>query len=167
MARRKHEKETKIMIDTRERFTRRFQFDKLSHQLASNTPTETKLSGSAYNQLSSYDSKTIFRNAKREPAAERVPQTYAHMVANKSPSLPNLTRNFSANQSRVNLMSESVLSDLQNRAGKGRNQRPTSSINDHSSQPFWKTMNRRQDGRSMVIAANINPAQQEALIFNK
>ena len=41
MARRKHEKETKLMIDTRERFTRRFQFDKLSHQLLEGTPTET------------------------------------------------------------------------------------------------------------------------------
>ena len=31
MARRKHSKETQIMIDTREKFTKRFQFDKLSH----------------------------------------------------------------------------------------------------------------------------------------
>lgn len=41
MARRKHTKETQIMIDTREKFTKRFQFDKLSHQMMSGTPTET------------------------------------------------------------------------------------------------------------------------------
>lgn len=63
MARRKHSRETQIMIDTREKFTRRFQFDKVSHQMISATPTETHFSGSANNELARYDSKTIFRNA--------------------------------------------------------------------------------------------------------
>lgn len=49
------------MIDTRERFTKRFQFDKLSHKLLSHTPTDTQMSGSEHNMLASYDSKTIFR----------------------------------------------------------------------------------------------------------
>ena len=61
MARIKHSNETKIMIDTRERFTKRFQFDKLSHKLLSHTPTDTQMSGSEHNMLASYDSKTIFR----------------------------------------------------------------------------------------------------------
>lgn len=48
------------MIETRERFTKRFQFEKLSHQILE-TPTETQFSGSAHNELARYDSKTIFR----------------------------------------------------------------------------------------------------------
>ena len=40
IARRKHQKETQMMIETRERFTKRFQFEKLSHKILE-TPTET------------------------------------------------------------------------------------------------------------------------------
>ena len=65
VARRKHHKETQMMIETRERFTKRFQFEKLSHQILDGTPSETQFSGSANNNLARYDSKTIFRQTHR------------------------------------------------------------------------------------------------------
>ena len=49
------------MIETREKFTKRFQFEKISNQIVTNSPTETQMSGSAYNDLARYNSKTIFR----------------------------------------------------------------------------------------------------------
>ena len=61
IARRKHQKETQMMIETRERFTKRFQFEKLSHQMLDGTPTETQFSGSTHNELARYESKTVFR----------------------------------------------------------------------------------------------------------
>ena len=61
IARLKHAKETKLLIDTREKFTKRYQFEKLSHNVLTNTPTDTQLSCSVQNDLPRYDSKTIFR----------------------------------------------------------------------------------------------------------
>ena len=42
IARLKHAKETKLLIDTREKFTKRYQFEKLSHNVLTNTPTDTQ-----------------------------------------------------------------------------------------------------------------------------
>ena len=159
MARRKQNQESKIMIDTREKFTKRYQFDKLSHQMVDKTTNETQLSGSAHNKLARYDSKTIFRTAHRDPTAEHVPSSYAHLLG--TDSLPNLTRNSSASGPRKPLtrknsddMDQLASQLLVNKPPHGkRNKRPFSSTNAMRSS-FWKTAKRQLDGQQVVVMAH-------------
>ena len=152
IARRKHQKETQMMIETRERFTKRFQFEKLSHQMLDGTPTETQFSGSTHNELARYESRTVFRKTHRQPTETRVPKTYANLMRNDSTTLPKLTRNQSAqhyNTGAAAFAGDDAFADaMENVARKKRNQRPISSMNENNS--FWRTA-KRNDGRSMII----------------
>jgi len=93
--------ETKLMLDTQEKFTKRYQWDRMSHKLLSKTPTQNTLSGSAHNDLTKYDSKTVFRNAIVSRNKSHMPQPYSAMLGNKSPSLPNIPRQRSAQNQQL------------------------------------------------------------------
>ena len=162
------------MIDTRERFTKRFQFEKVSHQILEGTPTQTQISGSAHNELASYDSRTIFRQPHyQQPSETRVPKTYANLMRTESQSLPKLTRNYSAANKRMGtfafaaeeivggvLTTETATgaaeSNLRSHRQFKRTQRPISSnvamrrFESNQASQFWKTT-KRDDGSSVVL----------------
>ena len=141
--------------------------------LEGTTPTESKFSGSAHNELARYESRTIFRKVIQSPPTPtptqqaRVPKTYANLMQNESTTLPILSRNYSVanNTGTLAFNSDENMNFTEGVDKHGartrRNQRPISSMNDQKT--FWKTA-KRNDGRSIVI---VNKKKLRELDFSK
>ena len=143
------------MLDTQEKFTKRFQFDRMSHNLLSKTPTNQSISGSANNDITKYESKTIFRNGVVMRNKSSLPMTYSAMLGNKSPSLPSIQRTSSGTHHRRTGMSKFEHDKL------ARSQRPTSTHMRRQQSLHFHNFFNSGKGENHYSSPNISPPHHQ------